>query len=531
MIRSWSGAFLCYVTWALAGWRWIVPPAIGFLGFSLYSPDAPSDGRRFHTTGTMLSIWAAAVAWLALARWLRQPALLYPFTLVFATHVAIFSLSRTAHSQPTRPLQGLAVGAVLRSWMMLMLPFLATTALTARGAVLVLWGGVAVVVGVVLFALGRAGDSRCPADPCALGAPDPLCLRRLTRRLAWDDWLGSLEVMPMPHVIELSHNDAMPQVTGTPLVPPVVDELRAHRPDRHLMLLDDREMLLARASCWWTSAPALPEHRVGLIGHYAANDDSSGLSILREALNLLEFAGCTIAVGPMDGNTWRRYRFVSERGSEPPFFLEPDNPDAWREQFERVGFRVMATYTSAVTGDLTKEDPRLDTTLAKLQSEGVTIRSFDPENADTELKQLFRLSLDSFQANYLYSPIDEDEFLDQNRRVLSFVVPDLVLMAERDSRLVGFLFAIPDILQRQRRDAIDTLIIKTVAVSPSMASHGLGGLLVGLVQRRARGLGFRRAIHALMHEQNVSRHISRRYAHTIRRYALYVRRFPRAIPG
>ncbi len=156
------GAFLCYVTWALAGWRWIVPPAIGFLGFSLYSPDAPSDGRRFHTTATMLSIWAAAVAWLALARWLRQPALLYPFTLVFATHVAIFSLSRTAHSQPTRPLQGLAVGAVLRSWMMLMLPFLATTALTARGAVLALWGGVAVVVGVVLFALGEPAIRDAP---------------------------------------------------------------------------------------------------------------------------------------------------------------------------------------------------------------------------------------------------------------------------------------------------------------------------------------------------------------------------------
>jgi hypothetical protein len=76
---------------------------------------------------------------------------------------------------------------------------------------------------------------------------------------------------------------------------------------------------------------------------------------------------------------------------------------------------------------------------------------------------------------------------------------------------------------------IDTLIIKTVAVAPAMANHGLGGLLVGLVQRRARDLGYRRAIHALMHEQNVSRHISRRYAHTIRRYALYVRRFPRAI--
>ena len=336
----------------------------------------------------------------------------------------------------------------------------------------------------------------------------------------------------MPQLLGLAFNDVMPEVASTPAAPTLSpDDLRVHRPDRHLMLLDDRGVLLARASCWWTNAPALPEHRVGLIGHYAATDDKSGLSILGEALNLLEFAGCTIAVGPMDGNTWRRYRFISERGTEPTFFLEPDNPDAWREQFERAGFRVMATYTSAVTSDLTQENPRLDTTAAKLDSEGVLIRAFDTANGDVELKRLFKLSLESFQSNYLYSPIEEAEFLDQNRRVLPFVVPDLVLMAERDSQLVGFAFAIPDVAQRQRRDKIDTLIIKTVAVSPGMASHGLGGLLVGLVQRKARELGFRRAIHALMHEQNVSQHISRRYAHRIRRYALYVRRFPRAARG
>ena len=308
------------------------------------------------------------------------------------------------------------------------------------------------------------------------------------------------------------------------------EDVAAHAPDASLVLVDGDE-LRARCSLWWTDVPPYEAERLGVIGHYGATSESDGLAILQAAATELAHHGCTFAVGPMDGNTWRRYRLVVERGSEPPFFLEPDNPDAWREQFERVGFRVMATYTSAVTGDLTKEDPRLDTTLAKLQSEGVTIRSFDPAHADTELKQLFRLSLDSFQANYLYSPIDENEFLDQNRQVLPSVVPDLVLMAERDSQLVGFAFAIPDILQRQRRDAIDTLIIKTVAVAPSMANHGLGGVLVGLVQRRARELGFRRAIHALMHEQNVSRHISRRYAHTIRRYALYVRRFPRALPG
>ena len=146
-----AGAFLCYVTWALAGWRWIVPPAIGFMGFSLYSPDAPNDGRRFHTVAAMLSIWTAAIAWLVLALWLGEPALLYPFTLVFATHVAIFSLSRTAHIQPTHSLTTLAASAVLRSWLMLLLPFVATTAVTARGAMLALWGGIAVIAGVALF--------------------------------------------------------------------------------------------------------------------------------------------------------------------------------------------------------------------------------------------------------------------------------------------------------------------------------------------------------------------------------------------
>ena len=146
-----AGAFLCYVTWALAGWRWMV--AAGNRIHRLFGvlARAPNAGRRFHTMAAMLSVWAAAIAWLMLALWFGEPTLLYPFTLVFATHVAIFSLSRTAHSQQTRPLTTLAASAILRSWMMLLLPFVATTALTTRGAMLALWGGLAVIAGVALF--------------------------------------------------------------------------------------------------------------------------------------------------------------------------------------------------------------------------------------------------------------------------------------------------------------------------------------------------------------------------------------------
>jgi GNAT superfamily N-acetyltransferase len=103
------------------------------------------------------------------------------------------------------------------------------------------------------------------------------------------------------------------------------------------------------------------------------------------------------------------------------------------------------------------------------------------------------------------------------------VRPELVLLAERCGRAIGFLFAVPDMCQGRRGEAIDTVIIKTVAVLPDRSHAGLGGLLVARGHEIARSLGYTRAIHALMHETNTSRNISRHYARTMRRYALFGR--------
>jgi GNAT superfamily N-acetyltransferase len=348
-------------------------------------------------------------------------------------------------------------------------------------------------------------------------------------------------------------------------------ELERHAPDAHLTSRDAAGTLRARCSCWWRHVPQLEGQIVGTIGHYAAvapaaansagraeadarasaetvaaasvgvrseaagvvsvdAGASPGVSLIEEACQRLRDAGCTMAIAPMDGNTWRRYRFVIERGEEPPFFLEPEQPEAWVEHFKAAGFIELATYTSALNDDLAQEDPRLQTAASRLASRGVTIRAFDPSPARTEvdLRRIFALSLASFSRNYLYTPIGEAEFVEQYRMVLPVVRPELVLLAEHGDALVGFLFAIPDMLEARRTGAISTIIIKTVAVAPEPAYAGLGSLLVGMVQREAHARGYRRAIHALMHEHNVSQNISRRYARTIRRYALFARALAQA---
>ena len=309
------------------------------------------------------------------------------------------------------------------------------------------------------------------------------------------------------------------------------------KPDLDLVVKDDAGAIRARCSCWWSSGHTLDaEHgseRVGVIGHYSAETADAGTRVLIDACAQLEAHGCTIAVGPMDGNTWRSYRLVIERGSEPPFFLEPDTPDAWVSHFTAAGFDTIATYSSALARDLTQRDPRLDALAERLAARNIVIRPLDLARAEDDLRRVFALSLIAFKENFLYTPLDEAEFMEQNRRLLPFVRPELVLLAEHHDEahrgeghheLVAFLFAVPDVLQQKRGQTPDTFIIKTVAVKPGLGHAGLGSLLVAEAQRRAAALGYTRAVHALMHESNVSRNISRRYAETIRRYALFAKR-------
>jgi len=145
------------------------------------------------------------------------------------------------------------------------------------------------------------------------------------------------------------------------------------------------------------------------------------------------------------------------------------------------------------------------------------------QRIEEDLHSLYIVSRTGFQSNFLYAPIDEAEFSAQYRHILPRVRPEMVLIAELRNQPIGFLFELPDLLQAGRGQAIDTVILKTVAVLPEHAGVGLGSLLMACGHEIAQTLGYTRVIHALMIEGNHSRKISHHYAHTIRRYTLFAR--------
>ncbi|MFN8012841.1 MAG: hypothetical protein U0P81_15835 [Holophagaceae bacterium] len=304
-------------------------------------------------------------------------------------------------------------------------------------------------------------------------------------------------------------------------------QLALQAPDLHLADAAGR----GRASLWWSDVPAWPGHRLGVIGHFAAADPETTRALLDAACAELAARGRTLAVGPMDGNTWRSYRFMTDDCGYPRFALEPWNPVAWPAWWNASGFAPFQTYQSALEARMASADPRLPELERKLGAAGVTMRPLDLGDFDGELARIFEISESAFAANVLYTPLPREEFLAMYARVKPYAHPRLVWLAEQatDSvprpvgpRPVGFVFCVPDLLQAQAGQQPDTLIVKTLAKVPDRGLGGLGKLLLANVQREAQALGFTKAIHALMHDANRSATMGED-ATVIRRYTLYSR--------
>lgn len=312
-----------------------------------------------------------------------------------------------------------------------------------------------------------------------------------------------------PGTVSLVNHPAMP------------DPAQLQQPQVESWCLLQGDKLGAICSLWPQGLPACDGQRRAALGHFFAQDHAAGVQLLGYACRRLATLGFAEVVGPLDGDTWHRYRLVTEPGAQPPFFLEYYTPSTWPAIFTAAGFAPMSTYLSAQTTTADYHDPSADKFARKVAQLGITLRPFDPARAQQELTALYTLSCQSFAYNLLYTPISLAAFLALYLPLLPYVNPELCLLAEAAGELVGYVLALPDHLQRARGEVIDTLIIKTLARHPDRRYAGLGSYLGQAIHQRGAQLGYRTAIHALMHDANVSRTISAKSAQPIRRYALY----------
>jgi hypothetical protein len=267
--------------------------------------------------------------------------------------------------------------------------------------------------------------------------------------------------------------------------------------------VDGAKALLYRDAPSWEGLPT------AAIGAFACADEKSGRALLDKAKALLRDQGFEALIGPMDGDTWHRYRLVSESDGSPPFAMEPVSGPDDKAAFVSAGFAPISEYVSsrARLADAAKGDPPA--------TSGVAITAWDGQAAEALIGRMFEMSLAGFANNRFFRPITREAFLKLYEPVMPLVDPRFVLFAHApDRRLIGFLFGFPDRLEGA---AAKTVVLKTYA----SGVRGVGHALADSFHRRAIELGYVDVIHALMHVDNVSRERSGRHGATIfRHYAL-----------
>jgi hypothetical protein len=276
---------------------------------------------------------------------------------------------------------------------------------------------------------------------------------------------------------------------------------------------DAGSVVRARCSLWWSATPQHEGRRTGFIGAVESEDGDALVALLERAACRLGEGGCALAVGPVDGDTWHRYRLVTASDDTPPFALEPYSPPTAAASWRHAGFAPLETYASYRDDMLAERDPRVPAIRARFHEAGMTLRALDLDHFDDELAQIHALALHGFAQAPLFAPIGFDAFAALYRPLAPLLDPRLCPVAEYGGRIAGVLFALHD------SRAPQTVVLKTVVRDLDRRFAGLGFVLTDTARGAAHAVGATRAISALQHDGSVARSLASR-AIPFRRYAV-----------
>ena len=197
-------------------------------------------------------------------------------------------------------------------------------------------------------------------------------------------------------------------------------------------------------------------------------------------------------IGPINFNTWLANRFIYPV-PEKIHYWEPNNPTQYPEDFIDEGFEVDKKYYSYFLPNTTEADvmkPAHEHILAK----GYRMTPVEINNLAHQ-KILYELNCECFSENYFYREISFEQY--QKSLIKTIVGMDFSLSCfiETNERKWGYIFNIPD---------QESIVIKTIIVSPLARTNGLGSAMIYQKIIEARSKGFTKATGALIREGNAS---------------------------
>jgi hypothetical protein len=246
--------------------------------------------------------------------------------------------------------------------------------------------------------------------------------------------------------------------------------------------------------------------RAGWFGWFECErEPATAAALLGAARERLAARGCDAMLGPASYSTNDACGLLVEGFDGPPVLMMPYNPPWYEALLLGAGLEpaedLLAWWTRA--DDLPDRERQERLEARARERYGWTIRTLDMGRFDADLARMREVYNRAWEANWGFVPMTEEEFAFAAEEFRRIVVPEFVLLAEREGRTVGFALTLPDYNQVLRRlrgrllpfgwakalwyarriDAVRTL---TLGVVPEERHRGIeAGLFLETIRRIA----------------------------------------------
>ena len=297
-----------------------------------------------------------------------------------------------------------------------------------------------------------------------------------------------------------------------------------------IVIFNDESNIVIGSLHLWHNRPDYNGRKTSYIGNvniyekYRKDEEQLFNKIFEE----LKKEGIETIIGPLNGTTWNTYRYVTEKGNGRPFLLEPWNEDYSVSLFEKLGFKHLAGYISTVMEGMNSDGRKnLNKKIEKLKKfdyyEDIRVESAENKDLLTVLNKVYDLTVEAFKNNFLYSELEREIFLKMYLSYEDKIIKKFFKMLYLRDELIGYVFGIPDYTELGYKGKIDTIILKTIAVSPIYNGKGMGYILINSLVEEAEKEGYENVIYALMHQSNVSKNIGLLLGNMLRKYTLFIK--------
>ena len=185
--------------------------------------------------------------------------------------------------------------------------------------------------------------------------------------------------------------------------------------------------------------------KIGFFGFFeSVRDIGVAEALFGRAEAHLGAEGMEVIRGPMNFSTNEECGFLLEGFAESPVIMMPYNPPHYNEFAEACGFRKVRDLFAYIYLMRERLPEKVLRVAAIAEKRGITVRPINMKNFKSDMMIFREVYHSAWEKNWGFVPMTEEELEYAAGRLKQIIVPELTLIAEEDSKPIGFMGLVPD---------------------------------------------------------------------------------------